>query len=72
LSTTWRGIGPHEARSLRLDCSQARNRLGWHPIIDLQQAISLTVAWYQAFRDGGDLHAATLAQIEQHGACFGS
>lgn len=30
---TWRieRDGPHEATMLKLDCSRARNRLGWRP-----------------------------------------
>jgi CDP-glucose 4,6-dehydratase len=63
----WRGDpGPHpqEANWLKLDSSRARTRLGWAPRSDLAHGLDRTVDWYVTLRDGGDLRAASIAQIE--------
>jgi CDP-glucose 4,6-dehydratase len=57
------GPHPHEAHHLTLDSSKARERLGWSPTWDLDDALAGIVAWYETLRDGGDLRAVTLAQI---------
>ena len=54
---------PHEAASLVLDSSKARERLGWAPPWGLDDALAATVAWYEALRRGADMRAATLEQI---------
>jgi CDP-glucose 4,6-dehydratase len=53
-----------EARYLALDSSRARTRLGWRPLLGLEQALEGTVAWYRQLRDGANMRAATLAQID--------
>ena len=58
------GPHPHEAHFLSLDSTKARERLGWAPAWQLEQALSSIVDWYVALRDGEDLRAVTLAQIE--------
>lgn len=55
--------GPHEATYLRLDCAHIRERLGWIPKWHIDEAISRTVEWAKAFRDGADLRACMLEQI---------
>jgi CDP-glucose 4,6-dehydratase len=42
------GDGLHEATFLGLDWGKARARLGWTPLLGLEQAIELTVGWYLA------------------------
>jgi CDP-glucose 4,6-dehydratase len=59
-----RGPHPHEAQHLALDSTKARERLGWAPAWDLGTALDSVVAWYTALRDGGDMRAVTLAQID--------
>lgn len=54
---------PHEAHYLTLDAAKARQVLGWHPKLSLDKALALTVAWYQAFSRGQDMHAFSLDQI---------
>jgi len=54
---------PHEARSLRIDSSRARAKLGWRPAWDLEEAVDRTVTWYQAFAAGSDVRSATREQI---------
>jgi CDP-glucose 4,6-dehydratase len=58
-----KGDNPHEAAYLTLDCSKARTRLGWHPVIEFDRALQLTSQWYRAFHDGADMRAVTLQQI---------
>ena len=53
-----------EAPALRLDATRARERLGWAPRWDLDAALDATVAWYAAYRDGADMRAETLRQID--------
>ncbi len=54
---------PHEAHYLKLDCSKAKSRLAWQPLIDLSQTLELIVQWYRAFQQGGDVHDETCRQI---------
>jgi CDP-glucose 4,6-dehydratase len=58
------GPHPHEARYLKLDSSRARGRLGWRPPVALDEALASIVDWYQALREGADMRAVTLGQIE--------
>jgi CDP-glucose 4,6-dehydratase len=58
------GPHPHEAHYLALDSTKAREQLGWAPGWDLGAALDSIVAWYTALRDGADMRAVTLAQIE--------
>jgi CDP-glucose 4,6-dehydratase len=67
-SVSWeqeRGQDPHEASCLKLDCAKAAARLGWRPLLDLDEALRLTVEWYRAFSAGHDMRDVTQAQIEQ-------
>lgn len=68
-AAAWRLDGadhPHEASLLRLDVSKAAHRLAWRPILDLDSGLQLTVDWALAARDGKDMHAFTLAQINRY------
>jgi CDP-glucose 4,6-dehydratase len=56
-------VQPHEATYLKLDCSKARGRLGWHPRWHLGQTIEKIVEWHQAMDRGADMREVTLAQI---------
>ena len=55
-----------EARQLRLDCSKARDRLGWAPRLPLDAALAWTVEWYRSWHEGGDVALTTQAQIERY------
>jgi CDP-glucose 4,6-dehydratase len=60
--------GPHlhEAGFLALDSTKARERLGWAPRWDLDTALERIVEWHRGHRDGADLRALTLAQIDRY------
>jgi len=57
---------PHEAHYLKLDSSKARSQLGWEPRWQLEIALNKTVEWHQAWRDGQNMRATTLAQITDY------
>ena len=57
----------HEAPTLRLDASKAVARLGWKPILTLDQALATTAMWY---RDAFDEPAAIAALVRRHLADF--
>lgn len=57
------GVQPHEAGILKLDWSKAAHGLNWHPALDIESAIELTVQWHKACVAGQDMRALTEAQI---------
>jgi CDP-glucose 4,6-dehydratase len=59
---------PHEAHALKVDSARARERLGWTPGWGIDRALSETVKWYRADRDGTDMRAFTLGQIQAYQA----
>ncbi len=65
----WRlhdGAHPHEAQSLKLDCSKAQLKLKWHPVWALERTINETVQWYQAWNTGEDMYTFSLQQIKTY------
>jgi len=60
---------PHEASLLRLDVSKAAHRLAWRPALNLDASLQLTVDWTRANLNGQDMHAFTLAQINDYQTC---
>ena len=40
---------PHEANLLMLDCSKAKNKLKWKPVLTPENAFKLTADWYQEY-----------------------
>ncbi len=58
------GPHPHEAHFLSLDSGKAQEQLGWRPRWDLQRTLASIVEWHLVEREGGDLRAVTLRQIE--------
>ncbi|MEI6706200.1 MAG: CDP-glucose 4,6-dehydratase [Methylococcales bacterium] len=56
----------HEAHYLKLDSSKAGQRLQWQPRWRLATALQKTLAWHEAWREGQDMQALTLAQIQDY------
>jgi CDP-glucose 4,6-dehydratase len=54
---------PHEAHSLKLDCSKARQYLHWVPRWSLAQAVENITQWQQAFRRQSNMREMSLTQI---------
>lgn len=60
------GHHPHEAAWLKLDCSKARQQLGWHPRWNLTRALRAIVEWQQTHQRGEDMRQVSLRQIEAY------
>lgn len=59
---------PHEAGMLKLDCSKARERLGWRPRLPLPAALDWTAQWYKAWQSKADPAAMCADQIARYEA----
>ena len=65
----WKNLfqgGPHEANFLKLDCSRIRNRLGWKPRWQVDEAVVNTAKWYQAWLAGQNMAEYTDCQIKEY------
>jgi CDP-glucose 4,6-dehydratase len=60
--------GVHEAGTLRLDASRARQELGWQPQLSIETALDWTVNWYRAFQQGSNMQEFTWSQIADYAA----
>lgn len=54
----------HEMRTLRLDASKASSKLGWAPVLGMDECISWTTGWYKAFYSGSDPAVLSARQID--------
>jgi CDP-glucose 4,6-dehydratase len=57
------GAAPHEAATLRLDCSKASARLGWRPKTSIDDALRLIADWHNEQLSSKNMQAVSLAQI---------
>ncbi len=57
---------PHEATYLKLDCSKAHTKLGWHPRWNIEQTIEKIVEWQKVCDRGADVRQITLSQINAY------
>ena len=57
---------PHEAHSLKLDCSKARQYLNWVPRWSLEQAIEKTTQWQLAHQQQSNMREMNLIQISDY------
>ncbi|MCK5343206.1 MAG: CDP-glucose 4,6-dehydratase, partial [Candidatus Heimdallarchaeota archaeon] len=48
----------------KLDNSKAGTKLGWHPILSVDQALDWTVDWHQAWLNKQEMKEFTLNQIQ--------
>jgi CDP-glucose 4,6-dehydratase len=54
-----------ESKLLMLDSSKAKRELAWRPVLSIEQAISMTVAWYKKFLSNkSEIKDFTYSQIE--------
>jgi CDP-glucose 4,6-dehydratase len=58
------GPHPQEATYLALDSTKARTRLGWEPRWALDETVARIVEWYVALRNGEEMRAMTLRQLD--------
>ncbi len=57
---------PHEAHTLKLDCSKAAMALGWQPVLSLEEALGMTLQWYRNYSQSGDPRGYTIGQIAEY------
>jgi CDP-glucose 4,6-dehydratase len=57
---------PHEAHYLKLDCSKARAKLGWHPRWDLQTTLESIIRWHKQAPSGDNMQMVSLRQIAEY------
>lgn len=62
------GNHPHEAISLKLDISKARQRLRWAPRWSLETALERITDWHRAWLNDEDMRVICLSQINQYGS----
>lgn len=61
------GQHPHEAHYLKLDCTKAKNILGWQPRWSLDTALEKIVEWYRSYlADPKTVQAISLKQIKDY------
>lgn len=58
----------HEAHTLKLDCSKARDRLDWRPRWHAGEAVARSLAWHRAWQGGADMQRYTLDEIVAFGS----
>ena len=58
--------GPREANILRLDCTKAKNKLGWKPVWNVCKAVEKTVEWEKMRQSGVDSWEILLKQIQEY------
>ena len=56
----------HEAQTLMLDCSKAKQKLNWHAKWSVDEALTETLDWYDAFYSKQPMRKISLEQI----SCF--
>ncbi|WP_183085116.1 CDP-glucose 4,6-dehydratase [Trinickia fusca] len=61
---------PHEATYLKLDCSKAAARLGWHPRWNLETSLHRIATWHKNHAAAQDMHAVVLSQITEFENCY--
>ncbi len=68
---SWEGppagaTGPHEALFLKLDCTKARETLGWRPVYGIGVTLRITMDWYKAYYNQGNARALTAENINDY------
>lgn len=56
----------HEARYLKLDCSKAKNELGWQEKGSVELTLEKIASWHKAYQAGEDIRAVCLAEIADY------
>lgn len=59
-------VQPHEASQLKLDCSKAREVLGWNPAWNLSYCLEDIVNWHLAHLQGQNMQSECISTIERY------
>ncbi|VAW75257.1 CDP-glucose 4,6-dehydratase [hydrothermal vent metagenome] len=63
-----KGMNPHEANYLKLDCSKAHQKLQWSPQLSLNTALAWVTDWYKACYQKQNMRTETEKQITAYQA----
>ena len=55
----------HEANTLKLDCTKAKQKLGWQPKTNLELGLRFVVEWYKHYELRKDIREITEQQIKE-------
>jgi len=55
----------HESNILKLDCTKAKQKLGWQPKTNLDLGLKYLVEWYKEYELGNDMKIITENQIRE-------
>ena len=61
--------GPHEANFLKLDCSRIKEKIGWKPVWQIEEAIKKTVQWEKEYLKGESMRLLMQKQILEYLKC---
>tara|TARA_Y100000766_G_C18913584_1_gene609687 strand:- start:4964 stop:5812 length:849 start_codon:yes stop_codon:yes gene_type:complete len=56
----------HEAKILKLDISKSRNKLGWHPKLDLKETLKSVICWHEAWLKKADMKKYCISEINNY------
>lgn len=68
-ATSWKVASdsqPHEAQHLKLDCSKARELLGWSPVWSLSDCLQEIAQWHTAWMDNADMQQVSREAIRRY------
>lgn len=57
--------GPHEAKLLKLNNSLIKEKFGYKPKLNIEEAMQFTVEWYESYINNLDMEEITKNQIER-------
>lgn len=57
---------PHEAKYLKLNCTKANEKLGWHPKWDVGTALDKIAEWFDAYKNEDDIRDVCVSQIQEY------
>lgn len=57
---------PHEAHYLKLDCSKARQILGWFPVWNLNHSLERIVNWHKTWLEDRNMREYSLLEIQTY------
>lgn len=57
---------PHEANYLKLDCSKAKNKLGWQPKWALEYTLEKIIEWVRGYQKRQNMQEVCLQQIREY------
>nr|WP_245181833.1 CDP-glucose 4,6-dehydratase [Sinorhizobium mexicanum] len=63
---------PKESIVLRLDSTKSHVELGWRPLLCLDDAVGMTVAWYRKYlEEPGEIRRFSQQQLDEYAAAWG-